>query len=136
MSASSTHRNAAPSPLATVAGRRNEQILVGAPGARSGEQIRHLGLTLGDMCRHRQAEVGAGFVELDRDGVGSMRRNAGTDPLRKRVADTVAEPGEVLERLRRIRPEDLEVDGGAQTELRAGHRGCTAVAAVADGRHA
>ena len=50
--------------------------------------------------------------------------------------DAIPDLGEVLERRRRICAEDLEVDGGAQAELRAGHRGRAAVAAVADGRHA
>ena len=116
--------------------RSNEQILVRAPGACSGEQVRDLGRTLGDVRCDRQAQLGAGFVKLDRDRVGSMGRDTGPHPRRERVADAIADPGEVLERLRRIGAEDLEVDGGAQTELRTGHRSGAAVAAVADGRHA
>ena len=69
-----------------------------------------------DVRRDGQPELSAGFVELDRDRVGSVRRDAGRAPARENaVADTIAQPGEVLERLRRIAAEDLEVDGCAQT---------------------
>ena len=40
----------------------------------------------------------------------------------------------MLERSSWIGAEDLEIDRGAQAEIRAGDRGCAAVAAVADGR--
>ena len=64
-----------------------------------------------------------------------MGRDAGPHPFGERIAGAIADRGEVLEGPRWIGSKDFEVDGGAQTELRAGHRSRAAVAAVPDRRH-
>src|SRR3954451_22996158 len=65
-----------------------------------------------------------------------MRRDAGADAVRQRVGHALPPGGEALQCRRRVGAEDLQVDSRPQPELRAGHRGRAAVAAVPDGRDA
>ena len=65
-----------------------------------------------------------------------MRRDAWPHAVGEEPFDALPELREALEPGRRVGAEDLEVDRGAQTEIRAGDRRRAAVAAVADGRDA
>src|SRR5439155_6385448 len=105
-----------------LARRGDEQILVMAPGALSGEQVRDLGRALGDVSRDRQTEVGAGLVELDRDRVGSVGRDTGPYARGKHVRGAIANSGEMLERASRIGAKDLEIDSCSEAELPTGAR--------------
>jgi hypothetical protein len=116
-------------------GRIDEQILVCPPGAFAAQEVGDLGAALGDVGRHREAQLGAGFIELDRNGVRGVRGDAGTNAVGERRARTVADHGEALECGSRLRAEDLEVHRRAETQLRRCNRGRAAVAAIADGRH-
>jgi len=70
------------------------------------------------------AELRGRAVEIERDRVRSVRRDSGTDASRERVLHALLDLGEMLEGRRRVGAEDLEVDGGAQPEVRGGrHRG-------------
>src|SRR5204863_8587087 len=88
----------------------------------------------GEVRGGRMAELGRSPVELERDGVGRVRRDARSDPVGEKTRYALTSGRKALERGCRIGPEDLEIHGRAQTEIRAGDGGSTAVAAVADRR--
>src|SRR3954447_6889247 len=117
-------------------GMGDEQVAVRAPRPLAPREVEKLGRALRDVGGHREAELRARAVEIQRDRVRSVRRDPGPDAIREEAVDALLDLGEVLEAEGRVRTEDLEIDGCAQTEISARDRGGSAVAAVADRAHA
>ena len=116
--------------------RVDEQILVCAPGALAGEQVRDLGTALGDVRRDRQAELRRRLRRARSTPSTEHEERCRAAPApRTRRSTRSRISAKCCERPSRIGAEHLEVDRCTQAELGARHRGGAAVAAVADGGH-
>ena len=80
------------------------------PRRQSREQVVELGAALGDVRRDRQAQLGTGLVELERDRVGRVRRDPGSHGSEKASPARSRMLGEMSECGLRVRSEDFEVD--------------------------
>ena len=116
--------------------RLDEKVAIPTPRPFAAQDVGDLRRTLGDVGRDRQAELCARLVELERHGVRRVGRDTGPHAVGERVLGPIADPGEMLERARNVRSEDLQVHGRAQAQLRAGNGCSAAVTAVPDRRHA
>ena len=115
----------------------------GRPERASGDQAGHrslaggqpeeLGLALGEVRHHRQAELEGRCVHRRRRGVRRVRRDAAPHPVGQGRLDPGADLVEARERGGRVAPEHLDVDDRAQPEVGAGDRRGAGVARVADG---
>ena len=112
---------------------REKQVRVLGPRPRARRDPELLRLALGEMRRDRQAQRVASRVELGRDGVRSVWRDAEPDELADAVGDSLPLLVEVGD-APGVLAEHLEVHGRAQAELGARHGRGAGEARVGRGR--
>ena len=102
--------------------RLDEHVGEGFPGAAARAQELVLVRALCEMGGDGQAELVAGAVELERAGVGSMRRDPEADAVRQRTGDPLAHRLEALGDGSAALAEHLEVDRAPEAEIGTGRR--------------